>query len=132
MLVYFHKGFVMEGEDTCTKRERFWKKPTTITRKHYCFSGVSGICDSSELEAEIERLTQEHLNASDWRIIPYSELPELAKEKGWDTKKLPKEDIYLEYVGSWKMNKILERLTGEQFAKFCKDYNIFYKGNEND
>jgi hypothetical protein len=30
----------------------------------------------------------------------------------------------IEYIKDWKMSKILEKLTGEQFAQFCKELQV--------
>ena len=135
MLVYFHKGFLLEGENTCFKRERFWKKPVKFRKNIYLFSSVSGICDISEVESEVDRLIKEDLlktsgwgeGFSGWRVVPFYRAIEIAKEKGWDIKRIPDDELTIEYISTWKMNKILERLTGEQFARFCKDHGIFYK-----
>ena len=56
MLVSFHKGFIMEGENTITVKKHLWSKPESKRHKIYCTTGVYGICDDYELEAEIERL----------------------------------------------------------------------------
>ena len=59
MLVYFHKGFLMEGKTTFKKRKHFWSKPEFVTQNIYCTTGIHGICDESELDAEVEKLTKD-------------------------------------------------------------------------
>ena len=134
MLVYFHRGFLMEGESSFKKYQHFWKKPTLEKRKIYLFAGVSGICDESEVE--VERLTKERLkkssgwgeNFAGWqRTVPYREALKICLTKGWDAKHVPKDETTIEYINAWKMNKIVEQLTGEQFALFCKEQGILYK-----
>ena len=80
MLVSFHKGFMMEGE--ATFKESFgWFRKAKVRHKIYSYTGISGICDESELDAEVERLTNKQLASSGWgedfsgwqRVVPYDE-----------------------------------------------------------
>jgi len=139
MLVEFRKGFLLEGESTYTHKKFPWSKPVSERRNIYLFSSASGFCDESEVDQEIARLTAKALKEhsgwgedfSGWqRVVPYDESVEIAKAKGWDVSHLPTGRIFIEYVHTWKMNKILERLTGEQFAQFCKDHNISVKDGD--
>lgn len=126
----------MEGEATFSEKKHFWSKPVDNVHKIHLYSGVEGICDESEVEQEIERLTTEELKSPGWgknfsgwqRVVPYEEVLEIAKEKGWDTDDIPKGEVNITYIDTWKMDTILKRLTGRQFARFCKDHAIAFKG----
>jgi hypothetical protein len=132
MLICFIKGFTMEGETSFKERKHFWNKAEEVRHKIYLNTFVSGICDESELDAEIERKTQEQLKTSGWginftgwqRVVPYEEMLEIYKEKGWDTDDLPLGKVRAEYVNQWKMDKILKTLTGEQFAQLCREIDL--------
>ena len=132
MLICFSKGFTMEGETGFKERKHFWGKTEEIRNKIYLNTFVSGICDESELDAEIERKTQEKLKTSGWginfvgwqRVVPYEEMLEIYKEKGWDIDDLPLGKVRTEYVNQWKMDKILKVLTGEQFAQLCREIDL--------
>ena len=132
MLICFSKAFTMEGETSFKERKHFWNKAEEVRHKIYCNAFVSGICDESELDAEIERKTQEELKTSGWginfsgwqRVVPYEEALEIYKEKGWDTEALPLGKVRTEYVNQWKMDKILKTLNGEQFSKLCKEIDL--------
>lgn len=131
MLVWFHKGIILEGENTVTDltKKSFWGKKVEKRQKIYCTTGVSGICDESEVEKEIERLTTWQLGSSGWgkdfsgwqRVVPYEEYEKIIEEKGWSKNCLPKKDPKIEYIYNWKMEKILKELTGLQFAQFLVD-----------
>ena len=132
MLVSFGKGFIMEGEASFKERKHFWDKPQEIIHKIYCTTGISGICDETELDAEVERLTQEQLKSSGWghkfhgwqRVVPYDESVEIYAEHGWDTEYIPTCEVRLQYIRDWKMDKILKVLTGKQFLQFCKEIDL--------
>ena len=132
MLICFSKGFTMEGETGFKERKHFWNKAEEIRHKIYLNTFVSGICDESELDAEIERKTQEQLKTSGWginfsgwqRVVPYEEMLEIYKEKGWDIDGLHTGEVRTEYVNQWKMDKILKTLNGEQFTKLCREINL--------
>lgn len=132
MLVCFSKGFIMEGETGFKERKRFWSKAEEIRHKIYCRTFVSGICDESELDTEIERKTQDQLKTSGWginfagwhRVVPYEEALEIYKENGWDIDDVPLGKVRTEYVNQWKMDKILKTLNGEQFAKLCREIDL--------
>lgn len=132
MLICFSKGFTMEGETGFKERKHFWNKAEEVRHKIYCNTFVSGICDESELDTEIERKTQEQLKTSGWginftgwhRVVPYEEMFEIYKEKGWDIDGLHDGKVRTEYVNQWKMDKILKTLTGEQFAQLCREIDL--------
>jgi hypothetical protein len=132
VLVQFTKGFILEGENTFTKRERPWSKPQDIRHKIYLRTFVSGICDEAEVDHEVERLTQEQLKTGGWgrefsgwqRVVPLDEMREIAKELKWEADDLPTYKVRVEYINKWKMQKILDTLTGEQFAQFCRDHSL--------
>lgn len=130
MLVCFTKGFTMEGENSYKERKHFWSKPQEVRHKIYCNTWVYGICDESEVESEIERKTQKQLKTSGWgikfsgwqRVVPYEEIVEIYKSHGWHEQlsELPSDTVRLDYINTWKMDKILAVLTGDQFLQFCK------------
>lgn len=136
MLVSFHKGFIMEGEATFKERKHFWSKPVEERSKIYSFTGISGVCDESELEAEVERLTKLQLATSGWgqrfsgwqRIVPYDESILIAYKEQWEyPEELPKCELTVETLDNWTVKKAASELTGKQFAQYCRDYGITIK-----
>ena len=133
MLIYFHKSFLMEGSNTAKKKKHFWSRPEEVKQNIYCTTGVWGICDDSEVEAEVERLTKEKLSSGGWgykfegwhRVVPYLEACDLAKKLKWDSDyRIPTNEIKTEPVNQWPMEKIIHELTGVQFAQFCRENEV--------
>lgn len=139
MLVQFHKGFIMEGENTITVKKHFWSKPESRRHKIYCSTGISGICDDSELDAEIERLTAEQLKSSGWgkefsgwqRVVPYEECLEISKRDNWDRDYIPDGKLTTKTLDTWTVEKAAKELVGKQFAQYCKDYQFGTKDSIN-
>ena len=137
MLVYFHKRFLMEGTTHFKERKHFWNKPEFVKHNIYCTTWVNGICDESEVEAEVERLTQKQLKSGGWgynfdcwhRVVPYLEACDIAKAQKWDPDHpIPKNELKTEPINEWPMEKIIKELTGKQFAQFCRENNIPAEG----
>lgn len=133
MLVYFHKSFLMEGATYFKERKHFWQKPELVKHNIYCNTGVWGICDEGELEAEVERRTREQLKSGGWgykfqgwhRVVSYLEACDLAKVLKWDKDyPIPTNEVRTEPVNEWPMEKILKELNGKQFAQFCRENEI--------
>ena len=136
MLVSFRKSLLLEGEYTETKRKHFWSKPYEVREKAYLVSGISGICEDTDLDKEVERLIREELdNHSGWgkdfsgwqRVVPYEEVFERAKAEGWQKATLPSFKLMVEPVRDWTVGKAIEKLTGKQFAQYCRDCGITQK-----
>ena len=135
MLVEFRQSFVIQGTNVIKKRKYFWSKPEEVTQNICCTTYIEGICDEKDLDSEIKRLTEKELKSKGWgykfsgwqRVMPRDECIELYKEHGWDLEAIPSYEIKITPINSWKMSKILETLTGEQFAQFCRDINISMK-----
>ena len=136
MLVRFHKGFTLEGEANVATYKHWWSRPKKVRQTIYLHTGVRGICDESEVEKEVERLTAVELKSRGrgedffgWqRVVPYNELLEIAEEKGWKDRDFATGKITTEPVNKWKMEKILKELTGEQFAQYSRENNVCLKG----
>ena len=137
MLVYFHKGFLMEGTNYKKVKKHFWSKHEFIKQTIYCTTGISGICDDSELEAEVERLTKKELDSGGWgykfdcwhRIVPYLESLEIAKQEKWVADyEIPTNELTTETLDNWTVEKAAKTLNGKQFAQYCRDYGIVLKG----
>ena len=137
MLVYFHKGFLMEGTNYKKVKKHFWSKPEFIKQTIYCTTGISGICDDSELDTEVERLTKKELDSSGWgykfdcwhRIVPYLESLEIAKRDKWEADyHIPKNELTTKTLDNWSVEKAAKELNGKQFAQYCRDYGIVLKG----
>jgi hypothetical protein len=140
MLVKFHRGFIKEGEYTYYKKKYPWSKAERVTRKTHCVSGVAGFCDESEVEAEVAKLLKEaisnkknikiseemKISTYEWqRILTYEECLELAKQEEWESNcYIPSDKTFIEYLDTWTVAKAAEKLTGKQFAQYCKDYGI--------
>ena len=138
MLVSYHKGFIMEGENTYNEKKHFWSKPVEKRHKIYCTTGVHGICDESELEDKIKEGIVKCLASSGWgkdfsgwqRVLSYEESLELAERdnwyKGYYSRQLPTTEITLKYLNDWTVEKAAKELNGRQFAQYCRDYGIPY------
>ena len=135
MLVSFHKGFVMEGEATFEERKHFWSKKESRREKIYCYSGISGICDMTDLSTEVEEQIKKRLSGNGWgkvfhgwqRILNYDESVEVAKAHGWDISDLPKCKLTTKTLDDWTVAKAAKELNGKQFAQYCRDYKIVLK-----
>lgn len=136
MLVSFHKGFMLEGEATF-KESLGWFKKEKIRQKIYTYTGISGVCDETELEAEVDRLTNKCLSSSGWgedfsgwqRVVPYEESVLIARRRFWDTENLPKCELRVTSLDAWTVAEAAKKLTGKQFAQYCRDYDIIIKGD---
>ena len=138
MLVKFHKGFILEGEATFKEKKHFWSKPEFNRRKIYENTCVYGICDDSELDSVVERLTEKRLaregwgdDFSGWRMLTYEESLDVAKRKNWDKGyvkyRVPDGKVTIETLDSWTVEKAAKKLNGKQFAQYCRDYGITIK-----
>ena len=66
---------------------------------------------------------------SGWeRVVPFEELPALYSRLGWarEDRRFPA-GVKIEDISTWPMEKVLKKLTGKQFAQFCKDTGIAWK-----
>ena len=135
MLVQFHKDFIMEGENTIKVKKHFWSKPVEKRHKIYLHTGIDGICDDSELEAEVDRLTNKCLAQSGWgqdfsgwrHILTREECIKLAAREHWsqdyvDT--LPSGELVINSLDDWTVERAAKELNGKQFAQYCRDYGI--------
>lgn len=141
MLVSFHKGFIMEGENTITKKKHFWSKPESHRQKIYCTTGVFGICDDSELEAVVEEQVKDMLNSSGWgkefsgwqKVLTYEESVEISERENWGKGyvdfHLPTCKLTTKTLDNWTVEKAAKELNGKQFAQYCRDYGIVLKEN---
>lgn len=136
MLVYFHKGFIMEGTNCKKVKKYFWSKPEFVKQKIYCTTGIRGVCDDSELDAEVTRLTKEQLDSSGWgykfdcwnRVVPYLESLEIAKQNNWEADyHIPTNELSVKTLDDWTVEKAAKELNGKQFAQYCRDYGIVIK-----
>lgn len=136
MLVSYHKGFIMEGENTLVKRKHFWNKPESIRHKIYCATGVHGICDDSELETVVKEQIQKSLARSGWgeefsgwqRVLTYEESVEISERENWSKDyidfHLPTCKLTTKTLDDWTVEKAAKNLNGKQFAQYCRDYGI--------
>jgi hypothetical protein len=138
MLVKFHKGFILEGEAAFKKRKHFWSKAESVREKIYCPTSVYGVCDDTELEAEVEKQIKNRLNSNGWgrpfygwlRVLNYDESVVAAKEHGWAIAELPECQLTTETLDDWTVEKAAKELNGRQFAQYCRDYGIYLKGED--
>lgn len=137
MLIHFSKGFIIEGTNCRKVKKHFWSKPEFIKQTIYCTAGISGICDESELESEVERLTKERLNSDGWgynfdcwhRVVPYLESLDIAKKQKWEADyHIPTNELKIETLDDWTVEQAAKKLTGKQFAQYCRDYGIVLRG----
>ena len=126
----------MEGESTITTKRHLWSKPESKRHKIYLKTGVYGICDYSELDTEVERLTKERLSSEGWgeefsgwqRVLSYEENLELAEREGWDKDRfIPTTEVTIKNLDNWTVEKAAKTLNGKQFAQYCRDYGIYLK-----
>lgn len=131
MLIKYYKGFVMEGETTFKKRKHFWSRPREERTKIYVITGVTGICDESELASTLDKAISKELKRGGWgkdfsgwqRVVPNEEALKIYQERGWIGIS-EKDDVSIEYIHNWPMEKVLKELTFEQFAQLCKENEI--------
>lgn len=140
MLISFHKGFIMEGENTITKKKYFWSKPESVRQKIYTSTGVHGICDNSELEEKLEEGINKCLASSGWgkefsgwqRVLTYEESVEISEREGWGkmytNHHIPTTEVTIKNLDNWTVAKAAKELNGKQFAQYCRDYGIYLKG----
>jgi hypothetical protein len=141
MLVSYHKGFIMEGENMITKKKHFWSKPESHRQKIYCTTGVHGICDDSELKAVVEEQIKDMLNSSGWgkefsgwqKVLTYEESVEISERENWGKGyvdfHLPTCKLTTKTLDDWTVEKAAKELNGKQFAQYCRDYGIVLKEN---
>lgn len=138
MLVYFHKGFTLEGETTVSEKKHFWSRTQDKRQKIYLNTGVEGYCDESEVEAEVERLTKQCFEQAGWgrdftgweRIVPYDEILKIAEEREWQaTDQLPKNKLTTKTLENWTVLHAANTLTAKRFGQFCRDYCILLYDN---
>ena len=130
MLVSFWTVRIMEGENTIKKKKSFWGKPAEIRQKIYCRISISGYCDESEIETEIERLSAEQLKTNGWgndfsgwqRFISPEESVRLTEEHGWDLNYPISGKININYLDKWTVATASTKLNAKQFVQYLKDY----------
>lgn len=134
MLVYYHKGFTLKGYGDFIERKGFKK----IVYRHpmYLSTGVNGICDEADVEAEVAKKVEAEMSRTDhWADANFSgwteictDEAELRKAYPWSDNdfitKMHANETHIEYINKWPMKKILENLNGVQFAQFCKENDI--------
>ena len=142
MLVSFHKGFIMEGENTIAEKKHFWSKPVEKRHKIYLTTGIHGICDDSELEEKLEEEIKKSLAGSGWgkdfsgwqRVLSYEESLEIAERDNWDKdyieKHVPACKLTIKTLDNWTVEKAAKELNGRQFAQYCRDYGIVLEVNK--
>ena len=134
MLVHYHRGFVLKGYGDFTKRK--WFKKVTTREPMYLSTGVNGICDETEVEAElVKKIGEEMARMEHWADANFSgwleictNADELRKYFPWQNEdfvqKMVKSEVTTTPVNEWSMKKIIDNLTGAQFAQFCKENDI--------
>ena len=130
MLVNFWKILIMEGENTTKEKKSFWSKPTEVRQKIYCRISISGYCDESEIDAEIERLAPAKLKTNGWgkdfsgwqRFISPEESVKLAEEYGWDPDYPIDGKVHIEYLNKWAVATASTKLNAKHFVQYLKDY----------
>ena len=127
MLVKFHKGFIMEGITDKVEKKMFGRTEIERNVKIYVSTGVSGICDESEVEEKVAEAVANEMNSDGWgenfqgwkRLISAEEAKAI-----YDHEYTHLNKITTEPINSWKMDRIIKELTGAQFAQFCKENGI--------
>lgn len=134
MLVHYHRGFVLKGYADFTERK--WFKKVTTREPLYLSTGINGICDETEVEVEVAKKVREEMskthhwgdaNFSGWNEICIN-VDELRKNFPCQdedfVQKMAKSEVHIVPVNTWPMKKIINNLTGIQFAQFCKENDI--------
>ena len=132
MLVQFRKEFVMEGENSITVKKRLWSKPEDKRQKIYWNAVAYGICDESEVDAEIEKQIKANLKRDGWgkdfsgwqRVLTFQECCQLAIEGRLKHCHIPTPEPIIESIGHWTVERAAKKLNGRQFAQYCRDYGI--------
>ena len=134
MLVKFSKDLILEGETTKVVKKHFWSKPDYIRKKIHRVTEVYGICDESEVAAEIERLTKKRLAEEGWgidfsgwqKVLTFQECCQLVIDKQWSASRIPDPEPTIESIDHWTVERAAKELNGKQFAQYCRDYGIMY------
>lgn len=141
MLVHYHRGFVLKGYADVTHKK--WFKKTVVREPVYCSTGIYGICDESEVEAEVAKKIKERMSYNNTKVGDTS-WGDFENFTGWTEictdeaelrphfpysddeffKRMCAESATITPVNSWPMKKIIDNLTGVQFAQFCKENDI--------
>lgn len=120
MLVRVHQGFIMIGYTKEKIRRQL------ICRRIEVYDSVEFICDEAEVEVLMPKKIKEHMEKSKGWGIDFegwtSYTTEVPKEhQKYDLEGISKLVLKSEYVKDWKMDKILKKLSGVEFAQFCKE-----------
>lgn len=123
MLVYVDQPFAGTWLEKEKVRDGF-RKFHTEERTMHCITGVKFVCDERDVQQEILRRVEEYAkNDKDFEDYSF-DIP---------AGRYPDSDRYangyhfeptITYVKDLKMSKILNLLTGEQFAQFCKEMKL--------
>lgn len=124
MLVKVHQGFFMIMPYQRRVMDSCWKGHYEEDA-HYCRCGIDFICDETEvkektrcyIEKDIEETRKTHgYNISGYTFdLPAGVYPNCADRHY---------DANIVYVKDMKMSDIVNVLTGEQYAQFCKEMGI--------
>ena len=91
----------------------------------YCISTISFVCDEKDVDKEVEKRIENYFTEESrkYRISGYGfEIPPGIYEGQYENGHTCTRTIT--YIKDFKMKEILELLTGEQYAQFCKEMGI--------
>lgn len=119
MMVYATQSFILSGYTTVYIKKKRFGKPIPERQKISLHSWVHVICDESEVEEKIKEAVEEDkslakgwgLNFEGWSEVSYI-IPDDSPNAG------QRYELLIEYVKDMKMEKIMKRLTGEEFKRF--------------
>lgn len=128
-LVWAAQIFVLEGYTQLKEQKKLFTKPKNIRTQISLLTGVESICDETEVTTVIEEKIKEKMektngwgeNFEGWSSIRKYCKPGEVDEYFSEGKEF---ELEIRYIRDWKMEKIMEKLNGNQFAILCKELGI--------
>lgn len=127
-LVWAGQIFVLEGYTQLKEKENLFTKPKNVRRQISLLTGVESICDETEVATVIEEKIKETMKKTNgWgeNFEAWSSLRKYCKPGEVDEYPEGEEfELEIRYIRDWKMEKIMKKLDGNQFAILCKELGI--------
>lgn len=117
-MVIAHQSFVLSGYTTLTNK--IFGKPVSARQKISLLTGVTVVCDESEIEEKIKEAIEQSQQAKGWgsNFEGWSEISYIVPD-GYENSG-HKYELSIRYVKDISMEEIVKRLTGEEFRKFVE------------
>ncbi len=127
-LVWASQSLVLEGYAYFKERAHLFAKTNYVKKPIYALTGVSIICDESEVKSVIEEKIKEKVAQSEgWgeKFEGWSSYRKYCKpDEMYEYPEGKEFELKIEYIRDWKMQKVIDRLEAKQFAILCKELGI--------